>query len=88
MPGCCEPGQQSVRQEFRDWPITRRFVTSPNGRGLTIGAITDVGKRRWEHLWGLNAEAEDATSRAIVKKPIAVYVETAYEEGDLSGLGI
>jgi hypothetical protein len=27
-------------------------------------------------------------AKAIVKKPVAVYVEKVYEEGDFAGLGI
>ena len=34
------------------------------------------------------ADAEDATAKAIVKVPVAVYVEKVYEDGDFSGLGI
>ena len=34
------------------------------------------------------ADAEDAAARALVKKPVAVYIEKVYEEGDFAGLGI
>ena len=34
------------------------------------------------------ADAEDATAKAIVKKPIAVYIEKVYEEGNFARLGI
>ncbi len=30
----------------------------------------------------------DAAAKAIVKQPVAVYVEKVYEEGSFSGLGI
>jgi len=39
-------------------------------------------------MWVRYADAEDATAKAIVKKPAAVYVEKAYKEGDFAGLGI
>ena len=34
------------------------------------------------------ADAEDATAKRIVKKPIAACVDKAYEEGDFAALGI
>ncbi len=36
----------------------------------------------------LSGTKEDAAAKAIVKKPVAVYIEKVYEEGDLSALGI
>ena len=39
-------------------------------------------------MWVRYTDAEDATAKAIVKNPVAVYIERVYEEGDLSGLGI
>ena len=39
-------------------------------------------------MWVRYVDAEDATAKAIVKKPVAVYIEKVYEEGDFSGLGI
>jgi hypothetical protein len=33
-------------------------------------------------------EAEDATAKMLVKRPIAVYVEEVYPSGDFSLLGI
>jgi len=34
------------------------------------------------------ADAEDAAAKAIVRKPVAAYIEKVYEQGDFSGLGI
>ncbi len=47
----------------------------------------------WEYLprrqAGMRArDAEDAVAKAIVKKPVAVYVEKVYEEGNFAALGI
>ena len=33
-------------------------------------------------------DAEDATAKAIVKRPVAAYVEKVYEEGNFAALGI
>ncbi len=69
-----------------DWEITFRFAASANVTGLTIGDIVGVDKKGWEYLWVRYADAED--QNVLVKKPIAVYVERVYEEGDFSLLGI
>ncbi len=39
-------------------------------------------------MWVRYEDSEDATAKALVKKPVAVYVEKVYEYGDFSGLGI
>ena len=70
------------------WEITFRFAASPNVTGLTIGGITGIDKKGWEYLWVRYGDAEDTAAKAIVKKPMAAYVEKVYEEGDLLLLGI
>ena len=49
---------------------------APNGDSSPFGALVRY------------ADAEDATAKAIVKKPVAVYIEKVYEEANLAGLGI
>ena len=39
-------------------------------------------------MWVRYEDAEDAAARAIVKKPVAAYVEKVYEEGNFGLLGI
>jgi len=34
------------------------------------------------------ADAEDAAAKALVKKPVAAYIEQVYPYGDLNALGI
>ncbi len=53
-----------------------------------MGDIIGISKEGWEYLWVRYAYAEDAVAKALVKKPQAVYVESVYEQGDFSGLGI
>jgi len=53
-----------------------------------IGDITVASKKGWEYMWVRYADAEDAAAKAIVKKPIAVYIEKVYEEGNFPALGI
>lgn len=71
-----------------DWEITFRFAASPNATGIAVGPIGGISKRGWEYLWVRYADAEDAGSQAIVKRPVAAYVERVYDEGAFSALGI
>ena len=65
-----------------------RFAASPNVQNLTIGGINGIDKKGWEYLWVRYADDEDVNAKVLVKKPIGVYVEQVYENGDFSGLGI
>lgn len=71
-----------------DWEITFRFAASPNASGISVGPISGISKKGWEYLWVRYADAEDAGSQAIVKRPVAAYVERVYDEGNFSALGI
>ena len=71
-----------------DWEITFRFAASPNETGLSVGSITGINKKGWEYLWVRYADAEDAGSGAIIKKPIAAYVERVYDDANFGALGI
>ena len=55
---------------------------------LTIGDITGVDKKGWEYLWVRYTDSVNDTAKALVKKPIAAYVERVYEYGDFGLLGI
>jgi hypothetical protein len=71
-----------------NWEITYNFAASKNADDIEIGAITVTTKKGWEYLWIRYADAEDATAKRVVKRPIAAYVEKVYEEGDFSDLDI
>ena len=85
---CLFLGASGSKRGEEDWEITFRFAASPNRTGITVGDITGIAKKGWEYLWVRYADAEDAAAKALVKKPVAVYVEKVYEDGDFSGLGI
>ena len=53
-----------------------------------MGEISGISKKGWEYLWVRYGDAEDTAAKAIVKKPMAAYVEKVYEDGDFSSLGI
>lgn len=46
--------------------------------------ITGINKKAWEYVWVRFEDKEGAG--ALVKQPVAVYVEEVYEEGDVTGL--
>ncbi len=81
-------GAAGAKRGGGDWEIAYRFAASPNVTNLTIGDITGINKRGWEYLWVRYADSEDTVAKALVKKPIAVYVEQVYLYGNLSLLGI
>jgi len=85
---CLFLGAAGSKRGADDWEITFRFAASPNRTGITVGTITGISKKGWEYMWVRYADAEDVAARAIVKKPVAAYIEKVYEEGDLSTLGI
>lgn len=78
----------SKRKSEQDWELNFRFAASPNATNLTIGSITGIAKKGWEYLWVRYADAEDTSAKAIMKKPIAVYIEKVYDEGTFSSLGV
>jgi len=77
----------STRSED-EWEITYSFAASQNLTGLTIGDVTGIDKKGWEYLWVLYEDAEDTVAKALIKKPVAVYVEQIYDPADFSKLGI
>ena len=85
---CLFIGASGSKRGADDWEITYRFAGSPNRSGLVVGPITGISKKGWEYMWVRYADSEDAAAKAIVKKPVAVYIERVYEEGNFAALGI
>ena len=81
-------GASGSQRGEEDWEITFRFAASPNVSGLSVGNITGIAKRGWDYLWVRYEDAEDATAKVLVKRPVAAYVERVYYDGDFSALGI
>jgi hypothetical protein len=71
-----------------DWEITYRFAASPNVTGLSVGGIAAISKKGWEYLWVRYADHADPLAKALVKRPIAAYVERVYESGTFAALGL
>ncbi|MFB3894586.1 MAG: hypothetical protein ACE15C_21500 [Phycisphaerae bacterium] len=85
---CLFLGASGSKRGADDWEISYRFAASPNRTGITVGDIAGISKKGWEYMWVRYADSEDVAAKAIVKKPVAVYIEKVYEEGNLAGLGI
>ncbi len=85
---CLFLGASGAKRGQGDWEIAFSFAASPNATGLTVGSIVGIDKKGWEYMWVRYADGEDANAKAIVKKPVSVYIEKVYEEADFAGLGI
>lgn len=68
------------------WRVTFRFKAIKNISGATIAGITGITKQGWDYLWIRYADFADTTAHALVKRPIAVYVERVTKAGDFSTL--
>jgi len=75
---------QSYREEKNDWQFTYTFSASPNETGLVIGSISGITKRGWDYMWVKYKQTTDANAGALVKVPVAVYVEQVYKDGDFT----
>lgn len=69
-----------------DWEISYKFAASPNVIGLSVGSLTGIAKGGWQHLWVLYSSTVD--QNALIKRPVAAYVEQVYWPADFSLLGI
>ena len=81
-------GASGSKRGKGDWEITFSFAASPNKTGLTVGDITGIAKKGWEYLWVRYEDAVDDAAGAMVKKPLAAYIEKVYDEGNFADLGI
>ena len=70
------------------WALTFRFAGSPNLSGVTYGTITGISKLGWDYLWFRYADFADTSAYALVKRPIAAYVERVVQPCDFSLLEI
>lgn len=81
-------GTKKSKKTSAPWEITYRFAVSPNQAGLQVGDIKVTRKCGWDYLWVRYADKVAEGGRNVVKKPVGVYVEMVYPEGDFGNLGI
>lgn len=86
---CLFIGASGNRRNEDEWEITFNFAASPNEAAIQIGSIVStVAKEGWQYLWVEYGEVKDDVSKTMVMRPIAAFVETVYEYGDFTDLGI
>jgi len=82
-------GASGTKTGLDDWEIAFKFAASPNVSSLSIGGgITVSAKAGWDYLWVRFADAEDTTANALVKRPVAAYVERVYQSADFTTMGL
>jgi hypothetical protein len=81
-------GASGSKRGIDDWEITYRFAASPNVASLSLGSITGIAKEGWHYLWVRFTDDVDTAAKALIKRPVAAYVEQVYPYGNFSGLGI
>lgn len=79
-------GVSGSEREDGDWELVQRFAASPNVTDACNDWPADakptgpVPKKGWEYLWCRYEDEEDVTAKALVKRPVAVYIECIYKE--------
>lgn len=69
------------------WELTFTFSVSPNRTNISVGnGITVAQKYGWDYMW--IKYGEKVVAGAVVKVPVAAYVERVYEAANFSELGI
>lgn len=74
----------SLARSAKKADFTFSFEAEENVTNLTVGEITGIAKKGWEYLWVRYQDAIDAG--AVVKRPMAVYVEKVYYGGNFGDL--
>ena len=78
----------------QDFEITFRLAASPNVADVcadwdsSVKPASAVPKKGWEYAWVSYLPDVDTTAAAIVRKPLAIYIEQVYRTAAYSGLGI
>jgi hypothetical protein len=81
-------GSRRGKRSTDYWEITFKFAVSPNVTNLKAGTITVASKKGWDYLWVRYADDVSSDRKALIKKPVAAYVEKVYEQAEFGGLGI
>jgi hypothetical protein len=81
-------GASGSKRGAGDWEITFRFAASQNRSDIMVGDIGPISKKGWEYMWVRYEDAEDTAAKALIKKPVAVYIEKVYYGTDFTSLGI
>lgn len=70
------------------YEITFKFAASPNAENLTVGDITGIDKKGWDYLWVRKVPVGLPDLGVVTQRPVAVYVEQVYLDGNFASLNI
>jgi len=76
------------RPSHDDYEVVFNFSASPNRTGIVVGDITGISKKGWEYMWVRYSYDKDDTAKEVLQKPVGVYIEKVYREGNFGLLGI
>ena len=66
--------------------VSMHLIVSLLEQGLSVGSIGGISKKGWEYLWVRYSPT--VVNKMMGQKPVAVYVEKVYDEGNFADLGI
>jgi hypothetical protein len=69
-------------------PVTYHFEVGVNVTNATLGGATGVSKTAWQYLWTYHDINHDDNALCVTRNPRGCYVETLYDPGDFTQLGI
>lgn len=81
-------GASGNEREDGAYDMDFKFSAKPNRTNQTVGEITRIDYEGWNYVWILYAPKDDAQSKMVARRPIAVYVERVYDYGTFADLGI
>ena len=71
-----------------EYEIRYEFSGRLNETGVVVGDLAPVDVQGWDYLWVLYEDKEDPTTKRVIKKAVAAYVERIYPRADFNILGI
>ena len=70
------------------WSITYRFAVERNRFNFAVGSIVVAEKLGWDYMWVRYSAVDDGITNAILRVPVAAYVEQVYDAANFALLGI
>ncbi len=80
-------GAEGSDRDDGRYEINFNFSAKPNRTDVSVGDIEGIEYNGWDYVWILYAPKENDDTKLVMKKPVGVWVERVYDEGDFDGLG-
>lgn len=84
--GCV--GERRGNKVTDKWELTFHFAAQENQTDIAVGDITGISKKGWEYMWIRYDDVTDGLAMALVKHPMAVYIEQVYKSTSFGALCI